>query len=72
MKRVWWLVGYLKRVVTYCSKQDRNVNQEISFREFHGTKELSLTCTGIKDSCKDCFIVKLYREPMETDCTKVR
>jgi hypothetical protein len=60
-------VGYLKRVVTYCSRHDSNVNQEISFREVNGTKELSLTCTRIKDSCKDCFNVKLYGEHMETE-----
>lgn len=49
---------YLKRVVTYCPRIREKVNREFSFRIVNGNKEFSSTCTGIKDYCDDCFIVK--------------
>lgn len=54
-----------KRIVTYCPRIDSMVNQEISFRIVDGEKELSLTCTGIRESCHDCFIVQIGEERKE-------
>ncbi|MCM3400981.1 hypothetical protein [Cytobacillus oceanisediminis] len=51
---------YLNRFVTYCPLIKSFVNQEVSHRvKDDGEKELSATCTGIRDSCKDCFIVQI-------------
>ncbi|PWW26844.1 hypothetical protein DFO73_1097 [Cytobacillus oceanisediminis] len=51
---------YLKRFVTYRPQIDSFVNQEVSFKgSADGDSEYSVTCTGIKDSCKDCFIVQI-------------
>lgn len=52
--------GYLNRFVTYCPRIKGFVNQEVSYRvKDDGEKESSATCTGIRDSCKDCFIVQI-------------
>ncbi|KAB7709019.1 hypothetical protein F9802_02475 [Bacillus aerolatus] len=50
---------YLRRVAAYCPDIDSMVNQEISFTEINGQKEFSATCTAIRESCHDCFIVKI-------------
>ncbi|KAB7706280.1 hypothetical protein F9802_11950 [Bacillus aerolatus] len=55
---------YLKRVVTYCPSIEGKVNQEVSFRGVNGKKEFSATCTGIRDSCYDCFIVQSANNKM--------
>lgn len=52
--------GYLNRFVTYCPQIKSFVNQEVSYRsKAGGEKEYSATCTGIRDICKNCFIVQI-------------
>ena len=48
----------LKRVIAYCSWTNSKVNQEFSSRIVIDKREFSATCTGIRESCHDCFIVQ--------------
>lgn len=61
--------GYLNRFVTYCPQIDNFVNQEVSFKNSaNGESEYSVTCTGIRDSCKDCFVILIGISERETVC----
>lgn len=58
---------YLNRFITYCPQIDRYVNQEVSFiGSADGESEYSVTCTGITDSCNDCFVVQIGNNERKT------
>lgn len=61
--------SYLNRFITYCPQIDSFVNQEVSFKgSADGESEYTATCTGIRDSCKDCFVVQIGYNERETVC----
>lgn len=59
--------GFLNRFVIFCPRVNCLVNQEVSYRVMdEGEIEFSATCTGIRDSCKECVIVKIIENERVT------
>ncbi|MFC5714017.1 hypothetical protein ACFPU1_14745 [Thalassorhabdus alkalitolerans] len=47
----------IHREQTYCHRRKLHVVHEVSWASSDNTKEITASCTGVDDSCKDCLVV---------------